>query len=95
MHSRIHSEATKVCRYYINKLECPYQEIGCMFLHKNADNFEHVQEKLRDETKDTIEVEMDDAQIECNLCGCTFLDQDELEYHIEDAHRWMKNLTIT
>jgi hypothetical protein len=51
-----------------------------MFLHKNADNFEHVQEKLRDETKDTIEVEMDDegiddAQIECNFCGCTFLDQ--------------------
>ena len=35
--------------------------------------------------------EIDDAQSECNLCGCTFLDNDELEYRIEDAHRRMKN----
>ena len=38
--------------------------------------------------------EIDDAQSECNLCGCTSLDNDELEYRIEDARRRMKSLTI-
>ena len=61
-----------------------------MFLHETSDKVDHGQ----DEIQDIIEEEMDDAQVECNLCGCTFLDTDELEYHIEDAHKWMKNLLI-
>jgi hypothetical protein len=93
-HVRIHSEETKVCHYYSNKLECPFQEIGCMFLHETSDKVEHGQDEIQCETQDIIEEEMDDAQVECNLCGCTFLDTDELEYHIEDAHKWMKNLLI-
>jgi hypothetical protein len=38
------------------------------------------------EVQDDIEKDIEDAQIECNLCGYTFLDTDELEYHIEQAH---------
>ena len=84
-HVMIHTTETKTCQYYSKQLECPYQEIGCMFLHEP---------NSQGEVQDDIEKEIDDAQIECNLCGCTFLDTDELEYHIEDAHRWLKNLSI-
>ena len=80
-----HTKETKTCKYYSRKLECPYQEIGCMFLHEP---------NSRGEVQDDIEKDIEEAQIECNLCGCTFLDTDELEYHIEQAHSWMKNLSI-
>ena len=87
---KIHCEETKVCRYYINKLECPYQELGCMFLHETPGKSEDVQKEIRDETRehdhddDMKEVakafddeKEEEDQVECSLCGCTFVDDIE------------------
>ena len=102
MHMKIHCEETKVCYYYINKLEYPYQEIGCMFLHETHGKSEHVQEEIRDEThdqgdmKEVVEAFDDEKeeedQVECSLCGCTFVDDIELEWHMKANHVSRQNL---
>ena len=34
-HEGIHSSPSKACKYFVNKQECLYESIGCMFLHHN------------------------------------------------------------
>ena len=33
---KIHSETTTYCHYFNNELECPFQEIGCKFIHESS-----------------------------------------------------------
>ena len=35
-HMKIHSETTKYCHYFNNELECPFQELGCKFIHESS-----------------------------------------------------------
>ena len=105
MHMKIHCEETKVCYYYINKLEYPYQEIGCMFLHETPGKSEHVQEEIRDEThvhdqgddmNEVVEAsdneKEEEDQVECSLCGCTFVDDVQLDWHNKANHMLRQNL---
>ena len=37
-HKKIHTENShRACHYFNNKKECPYEEIGCKYLHADAD----------------------------------------------------------
>ena len=47
-HEGIHSSPPKACKYFVNKQECPYESIGCMFLHHNLS----VDEILNEESTD-------------------------------------------
>ena len=35
-HMQIHTDDVNYCHFYNNNKQCPFQEIGCMFLHKTA-----------------------------------------------------------
>ena len=35
-HKTVHTEDGKYCHYYNNGKTCPYEEIGCMYLHAEA-----------------------------------------------------------
>ena len=41
MHKR---EVTKHCHYYNNDKICPFEELGCMFLHKTSETCKYDQE---------------------------------------------------
>ena len=41
-------EEDKECKYFKATGSCPYQEVGCMFIHEEADKVE-VEEELEDE----------------------------------------------
>jgi hypothetical protein len=36
-HMRIHIDDVEFCNFYNNKKKCPFEDIGCMFLHETAD----------------------------------------------------------
>ena len=37
-HQRVHMENVKPCRYFTNKVECPFEPIGCKFKHEESPN---------------------------------------------------------
>jgi hypothetical protein len=36
-HMKMHSEDVKFCHFYSNNKKCPFEDIGCMFLHEMAE----------------------------------------------------------
>ena len=36
MHKKIHETGARYCHYYNNSKHCPYDAIGCKFLHENS-----------------------------------------------------------
>ena len=64
------NQGTKKCHYFNNAKTCPYEEVGCMFLHessetcylsKNCKNklcpYQHHSAIIEDEAKDKLNVE--------------------------------------
>ena len=62
----------KCCHYFNNEKHCPYENIGCMFLHQDSENcyfgircknklcqFKHIKKK-KNEQKNTLEVGLED-----------------------------------
>ena len=47
-HMKIHTDDAKYCHFYNNRKQCPYDELGCMFLHIRAEQctFQHCSNKL-------------------------------------------------
>ena len=39
-HMKGHSQPTKTCNYFINAIECPFEELGCKFQHAHSTNDE-------------------------------------------------------
>ena len=37
---KVHSQPTKTCNYFINAIECPFEDIGCKFQHAHSTNDE-------------------------------------------------------
>ena len=82
MHMKLHTEKTQLCQYFENSKDCPFEKIGCKFLHKTA---------YENKTCEVIEEETNEDEtvsdlVGCKLCACTFLDQDELDYHMNSGH---------
>ena len=36
-HMKMHNDDVKFCHFYNNNNKCPYEDIGCMFLHEMAE----------------------------------------------------------
>ena len=93
MEMKVHSERTKFCHYFNNDATCPYEDIGCIFLHKASGKCQNIscqikfcpfkhneaQEIIEDVSSDTSEDEFEETEVGCKLCGCTFLDH--IVYH--------------
>ena len=37
MHMKVHTDGVKYCHFYNNNKQCPYEDLGCMFLHITAE----------------------------------------------------------
>ena len=82
------------CMFQHNKSgPCPKKNCTrslCEFEHVQGD-LEKVVETLDDEEEMDEESAYDD-QVECSLCGCTFLDDIELDWHMKANHVSRQNL---
>ena len=51
-HGNLHSsQSTKACKYYVEGVSCPFEKLGCKFLHveiesHNRNNFDSVDESM-------------------------------------------------
>ena len=48
-------------------------------------NEDQVKEQVEAKVDDQVE-ETEEDQVECRMCECTFLDSEELEYHVQTSH---------
>ena len=94
-HLNVHTGEAKYCHYFNNQRDCPYQDIGCKFLHQqsgkckfsnscsnNLCQFEHAQEVPVDEAsmiEDEEEILDTIDDYECHLCNEIHLCQDSLQ----------------
>ena len=62
----------------------------CSYQHsktdKNGTEDEDIEENYDEISEDETDGQADDEQVGCSLCSCTFLDQDELDYHLKFDH---------
>ena len=94
-HLSVHTGEAKYCHFFNNQKDCPYQDIGCKFLHQqsgkckfsrscsnNLCQFEHAQEVSVEEV---TMIENEDQivetidEYECHLCNQIHLSQDSLQ----------------
>ena len=100
-HVLIHSPDSEAhfCQYFNNNKKCPFQNVGCMFKHEKSGKcrflnctwklceFEHceVQNNLNSDIE-TVEDPSEEDQVRCKYCSCTFLNEEELNYHVTTDH---------
>ena len=103
-HQQMHTKTPTFCYYFNSNLDCPFEEIGCKFLHEKAGKckslqcvrkmcpFEHFsasEEIMKVTNSDVTNEKVDDLntfKVECMMCGCTFVDGTELEWHLRANH---------
>ena len=93
-HVKMHSEETKFCSFYNNKLDCPYQEIGCMYLHEASGKcdvkeckrklcqFEHTDAEQNEEEGEDEEL----VDNQCHFCMKKNECYDSLMSHFQTNH---------
>ena len=65
-YEKIRTEATKTCNYFINNIKCPFEELGCEFLHDNSEK--NTFESGEDQDKDKEDDDDDESAKEDNVC---------------------------
>ena len=78
---------------------CPYEHEEIMDVEEDEEVREQFEEQVKDlaedqgkeqfesqDKKHDDDVDEDEAQVECIMCECTFLDNYELDYHMKTAH---------
>jgi len=85
-HMKIHNEPTKTCKYFNDAIECPFEELGCKFVHDidNQRNMEGGDQKNSDAGDRESESVSDDNF--CYFCENDFEDAKNLEDHIKSEH---------
>ena len=56
-HEEIHMGNVKTCNFFKNQKDCPYEKIGCKFLHEKAVAEDFNTEHIMDVTEDDTEIE--------------------------------------
>ena len=77
---KVHSQPTKTCNYFINAIECPFEDIGCKFQHAHSKNDT---EPYKDVEEENENVEEDNF---CYFCENEFDDTKSLEIHTLSEH---------
>ena len=76
----IQLDTHKVCNYFGKKEECPFESIGCMFLHLDTPQDQDAQ------SDDAIEMDDADSFIpvenQCHICK-DMMQVNDLFYHIQ------------
>lgn len=76
-HIKMHTEMPKPCKFFRSKTQCPFDKIGCMFLH--------VEEAAGEDTSNE-DYEEDLAEDQCHLCMKPVENQEQLMQHFEENH---------
>ena len=99
-HVKIHTEDTQFCHYFNNKKICPFENIGCKFLHlKSAEcKFKECKNSLcqfahTKEADDETESDHEDSENyltpdedQCHICRKQFQARDDLIDHVKRDH---------
>ena len=99
-HQEIHtSNVTRFCHYYNNNKECPFEELGCMFLHQHSEmckydqacskplcSYKHPQSNSKENEKDQTFDEVTDFKFECAYCNFKTDCYDLFMDHINNNH---------
>ena len=75
-HGIVHTEKLKKCKFFSNKETCPFERIGCKFVHDDEE----------DDGIETVEDEYDLKENQCHLCKVQFSSKDHLMDHVEVDH---------
>ena len=97
-HITIHDENGKYCHYFNNRKQCPFEEIGCKFLHIRSERckFENCKNNLcqfshdgeidnvsdDEENDESIDLEVN----QCHLCRAQLPSKAALIHHVETNH---------
>ena len=74
-----HDTATKPCKYFVNGTNCPFEDVGCMFLHNDQDLAE---EDANIESNDITAP----GDLLCLICHKFIGTQSNLIEHMSDEH---------
>ena len=97
-HMNMHKGDTKHCHYFNNHKSCPFDDIGCKFLHESSGKcrFDICLNKLcQFEHHEDVELEIDNEdhdetfrpnENQCHICRQQLQSKDDLYYHVEAAH---------
>ena len=75
-HRHNHTEKPKKCKFFLNKEPCPFDLIGCKFVHDN-----HQESDI-----ETVEDEITLKPNQCHLCMLQLSSKDHLWDHVEIGH---------
>ena len=88
----------KVCHFFKNSINCPYELIGCMFKHEDeietveddsemreSDNDEEIEHSSGDDANNVEETNPFDSN-KCHLCSKQTDSEDDLYNHMESEH---------
>ena len=89
-HLSIHHEFAKPCKYFQEGKTCPFYEVGCKFSHekvqkKDTETDSEETMNITNETIADLNAFIED-EVECQMCGCTFVDETELDWHLKANH---------
>ena len=89
-HRNTHGGSRKPCKFFQDGNVCPFNEVGCKFVHEETDtvdNEEKMEHGCEDPDAVTI-VEPDDTvgENQCHLCMKDFDSKDSLFDHFETDH---------
>ena len=85
---KIHTEITKVWKYFKNKQICPFERVGCMFSHVEVDSDnEASSEDVVDVTEDRDDEEtFIPCENQCHVCKQQMESHDDLWDHVQTKH---------
>ena len=89
MHTSIN---VKVCHFFKNSINCPYELIGCMFKHEDnsemleSENDEEIEHSSGDDS-DNVEETNPFNSNKCHLCSKQTDSKDDLYNHMENEHK--------
>ena len=78
-HRNNHLRNSRRCKYVENKVECPFERIGCMFEHEEPD------EELVSDESDSDD-EFIPAANQCHICRQILESKDDVFDHIKNQH---------
>ena len=70
----MHEKSVKPCKYFKDRIACPFEDVGCKFAHDNPAD---------DESIDDLNHRY---EYECTFCDTKFKTQNDIIVHMSDIH---------
>ena len=84
MHAEMHKQEVKPCRFFKNHEICPFEDVGCKFMHEETEKPDENNLCVKDDVKVGDEDHMGDN--DCHLCDKMFSCTETLVTHLQVDH---------